>query len=735
MAQEFFQQGAPVETGLVREYVANTQTNTDTLRSNFSGSVFPANPVVGQHCFRTDEGIEYSYNGQKWQEVSETSKMASELSNARGSMNSLKERLDVAINEDGTLKNPIAAEIDEWKDTAIGVTFVADNQFSVQGDLTPIFTMGRSVKIYNRDNLGAITVGGVTYVVSSAVSDDDETTIVTVGAHIITSNLYDVKYGLLQESIIPSLPVGYIAPFLQSTAPDGWLACQGAEVSRAAYPDLWNYINGSSQLISETDWQSKNTSGEKNIGWFSSGDGTTTFRLPRIVGSGELTEIKRFTTAGDGSFTAPITGIYKITLVGGGGGGGGYSSNSNKTTTGGAGAGAGATIITYEMLVAGTSYSYVIGAGGAGAGTQYTVGGAGGDTTITVNGNAYVAGGGKGSNIDPGKGGVGTINGVAVSAGASGSMSLSVYSGYSSDSSLVVRGGTGGGAGGGTANNNGVFGGGGAGASYNGNTGTNGGDGYIEFAYNPVPQYWYVRAFGSATNQGTIDITALANMLNAKLSISSVPLVAGYNGKQTFTSSGTFTAPITGLYKITLQGGGGGGGGVCTQDWGYRGGGGGGEGGHGVFYESLTAGTTYSFTVGAGGTPAATENTAGTSGGTTTIEINGNAYRCTGGNSGQSKGNISIGGEAGGLFINDTLIDKAIPGGTGGTGTSTNDACGGGQGGGAGGAIGIFGNGTLKNGVYGGGGAGGSRYNNTSYSAGAGGDGYITFEWLDTSLL
>ncbi len=196
---------------------------------------------------------------------------------------------------------------------------------------------------------------------------------------------------------------------------------------------------------------------------------------------GAFNQKETFTSSG--TFTAPVSGTYRITLKGAGGGGGGGSANSNKTTTGGAGAGEGAIIETYEFLTVGTSYSYVVGAGGTGTGTLYAVGGDGGNTTITVNSNAYVAGGGKGSNIDPGAGGIGTINNVAVSAGAAGSRSLSVYSSNASDTSLMVRGGTGGGAGGGAAGNAGVFGGGGGGSSYNGSAGGAGGNGYITFEY------------------------------------------------------------------------------------------------------------------------------------------------------------------------------------------------------------------------------------------------------------
>lgn len=352
----------------------------------------------------------------------------------------------------------------------------------------------------------------------------------------------EVTDALEADLATKGIPVGYITPFLQSTAPDGWLSCSGAEVSRAAYPDLWNYINGSSLLISESDWQAKNTSGEKNIGWYSSGDGTTTFRLPRIVGSGELTEVKRFTTAGDGTFVAPVTGIYRITLQGAGGGGGGAGSSSSSIHYSGAGGGEGGNFSFYEELVAGTSYSYTIGAGGAGgsAGTASTHGAAGvagGASSITVNGNDYVAQGGWGALGVPdvadagGRGGDFTINDVVVSRGSAGTSGR-----HQTQTQYATTGGIGGGASGlastVAAFNQSIAGGGGvggtltSGGSYN--AGQAGGDGYIEFAYNPVPQYWYARAFGSATNQGTVDITELANMLNDKADIDEVlPLFGG----------------------------------------------------------------------------------------------------------------------------------------------------------------------------------------------------------------
>ena len=527
---------------------------------------------------------------------------------------------------------------------------------------------------------------------------------------------------------LSGIPVGYITPFLQSDAPDGWLACQGAEVSRTAYPDLWNFVNGSSQLISESDWQAKNTSGEKNIGWFSTGDGTTTFRLPRIVGSGELTEVKRFTTAGSGSFVAPITGIYRITLQGAGGGGAGGSNYGA-----GNGGGQGGNFSFYEKLTAGTSYSFTIGAGGT-AGAVATTGGDGGASSITVNSNVYEAGGGGGGIAQTqydqrlaGYGGKCKINNTVVGQGAAGQKGSPTISG-----TFYVYEAPGGGPGGsnGVAYGAGILGGGGYGGRHGGSdnyAGSAGGDGYIEFAFNPVPQYWYVRAFGSATNQGTVDITALANMLNAKLSISSVPLIAGYNGKQTFTSSGSFVAPITGIYRITLQGAGGGGSNSYTSAPDLTGGGGG-QGGHFVFYEQLEAGTTYAYTIGAGGR----YGNAGNAGGDSSITVNSHVYAATGGGGGSA-----VSGTYGGQGTLDGVYVAGTRGASNRSGSkySTSDTrftCGGN---GAGEGGGGYNGGVIQDGVNGGGGAGGF-WNGSSYVPGStGGDGYITFEWLDTSLL
>ena len=210
------------------------------------------------------------------------------------------------------------------------------------------------------------------------------------------------------------------------------------------------------------------------------------------------------------------------------------------------------------------------------------------------------------------------------------------------------------------------------------------------------------------------------------------PIYAGFNQKQTFASSGSFTAPVTGTYKITLQGGGGGGGGAGTPDVSggiHMAGGQGGQGGHYEFYETLTAGTTYSFVVGAGGSGGAAGSASvgslgghGADGGDTAITINSISYVATGGASlltGSYDG--SNGGDGGRGKKNGVVVLGTIGCyGTAGGHTANN----------------FLYNGWL-NGFGGGlGGGGGFIDARGVYKPGmAGQNGYITFEWLDPTLL
>jgi hypothetical protein len=184
-----------------------------------------------------------------------------------------------------------------------------------------------------------------------------------------------------------------------------------------------------------------------------------------------------------GTWTAPVTGWYKITLKGGGAGGHGAfcykPSSGNGYTISGMGGGEGGTTIEYFYLTSGTSVSIVIGAGGSGGTSKYststsdtsTPGGDGGNTSVTIGSTTYTAYG-----AEQRKGGNGTIPGCDGGARNLNTDNLALY--------------TAGGAGGGTKANISNSGGGGTGGSrdisvasssmVNGNSGS---DGYVWLEY------------------------------------------------------------------------------------------------------------------------------------------------------------------------------------------------------------------------------------------------------------
>ena len=58
----------------------------------------------------------------------------------------------------------------------------------------------------------------------------------------------------------------------------GFLKANGVLVNRADYPALWTYAQASGTLVSDDEWRNG------RWGCFSTGDGSTTFRLPELRG-------------------------------------------------------------------------------------------------------------------------------------------------------------------------------------------------------------------------------------------------------------------------------------------------------------------------------------------------------------------------------------------------------------------------------------------------------------------
>ena len=196
--------------------------------------------------------------------------------------------------------------------------------------------------------------------------------------------------------------------------------------------------------------------------------------------------------------------------------------------------------------------------------------------------------------------------------------------------------------------------------------------------------------------------------------------IPAFNHRDVIITSGTYTAPVTGWYRITVKGGGGGGVGGYKASTTFIGGAGGGEGGTTIGYELLTAGDEIAVVIGAGGAAAAQNQSSG-SGGNTTVTANNNVY--TGGGGGGVPAGAS-GGESGGIGGTGTI--QGISGAGRNYGYST--AVPGANGGGVGGAVSPMSS-TPSAGTMGGGGAGGAC-GSSVHAGSAGGDGYVWLEYF-----
>ena len=66
--------------------------------------------------------------------------------------------------------------------------------------------------------------------------------------------------------------------------PEGGVPYCGQLVTREVYRDLWEYAQTQGLVKTEAEWQQIATANNGNVPFYSSGDGSTTFRVPKLVG-------------------------------------------------------------------------------------------------------------------------------------------------------------------------------------------------------------------------------------------------------------------------------------------------------------------------------------------------------------------------------------------------------------------------------------------------------------------
>lgn len=166
----------------------------------------------------------------------------------------------------------------------------------------------------------AYTVSGTALSMTGNVASTDDFYVIYQGKALQTVVPPDgsVTQAKLASSVI-LIPTGMIAPFAMSTAPTGWLECDGSAVSRTTYSDLFTAL-GTTHGV---------------------GDGSTTFNVPDLRGefirgwdNGKGTDSGRTFASSQTDALQNITGTIYGSVVGSHGGQatGAFTSQSANST-------------------------------------------------------------------------------------------------------------------------------------------------------------------------------------------------------------------------------------------------------------------------------------------------------------------------------------------------------------------------------------------------------------------
>lgn len=99
------------------------------------------------------------------------------------------------------------------------------------------------------------------------------------------------------------IPVGFEYISMNPNVPQGSLPMFGGVYDRKVYADLWAWVQTQSgYVIPDSEWQGLFNSNDGNVPFYSTGDGSTTFRVPSIncwvKGANGIEEVSSYLQAG-----------------------------------------------------------------------------------------------------------------------------------------------------------------------------------------------------------------------------------------------------------------------------------------------------------------------------------------------------------------------------------------------------------------------------------------------------
>ena len=280
------------DTEYISDAPSQLNKNMESIATDFSGASFPTeNLFVGMKCLRTDENKIYRLY--------------------ENASNQLVWQLEYTI-VDGGIKVKQAEQAEQATNDANGKdisTYVA----KLESDVNNAFC----INVYdgNDNKLGSVTIpetkveimtgassssAGKEGLVPQPKAGDNDKFLCGDGSFKEAGKVKSVngKTG----DVVVDLPVGHMYWSVEPNVPAGRLPAMGATYNRALYADLWAWANSVGLVKSESEWQAIASANDGNCAYYSSGDGSTTFRVPSlkcwIKGASGVEEVGSYLQAG-----------------------------------------------------------------------------------------------------------------------------------------------------------------------------------------------------------------------------------------------------------------------------------------------------------------------------------------------------------------------------------------------------------------------------------------------------
>lgn len=171
---------------------------------------------------------------------------------------------------------------------AISGDSVTSNNVDVKsGSIAPVNTLQRSTA-YSVDDIVYTSALNAKYYLLCVTAGTTDATLPSFSGAGSNTEITDGTVVWRVQTITSQekaagFPVGFEYFQMNPNVPDGSLPLLGGEYSRDTYADLWAWVQTQSgYLKTEAEWQTLSTANNGNVPFYSSGDGSTTFRVPSL---------------------------------------------------------------------------------------------------------------------------------------------------------------------------------------------------------------------------------------------------------------------------------------------------------------------------------------------------------------------------------------------------------------------------------------------------------------------